>query len=272
MSAADVTNTARVRAAEALRRHAPELADVDVTHLGGGLDHAAFVAGSLVLRVADGRSVQREAGLLAFVAPRLPIPVPRPRFSDDSGVLGYPKLLGRPLLGAEPPPGSAAALGRFLRDLHAIAPAAVAEFVDADDAEPAAWLTDLREPADLVGVVRSSVPPPSPRRVLAHTDLGAEHILSDGTTMTGILDWTDAAVTDPAVDFGRIYRDFGPVFLDQTLHAYGGLDGAEPRIEYYARCAALEDFAYGQRTGREEYAAAAERSFSWLFPDQKGQS
>jgi aminoglycoside phosphotransferase (APT) family kinase protein len=94
----------------------------------------------------------------------------------------------------------------------------------------------------------------------------------NGATLTGILDWSDAALTDPALDFARLYRDFGPAFLDQTMRSYGGLDGARPRIEYYARCAALEDFAYGQRTGREEYAAAAERSFSWLFPDQRGQS
>ncbi len=43
--------------------------------------------------------------------------------------------------------------------------------------------------------------------------------------------------------------------------------GARPRIEYYARCAALEDFAYGRETGREEYAAAAVGGFSWLFPN-----
>ena len=78
-------------------------------------------------------------------------------------------------------------------------------------------------------------------------------------------------MTDPAVDFGHICRDFGPVFLDQAMRAYGGLDDAHPRIEY-ARCAGLEDFAYGRRPRREEYAAAAERSFTWLFPDQRGQS
>jgi hypothetical protein len=47
------------------------------------------------------------------------------------------------------------------------------------------------------------------------------------------------------VDFGRFYRDFGPVFLDQIMRACGGLDGAQPRIEYYARSAAIEDFTYG---------------------------
>ena len=39
-----------------------------------------------------------------------------------------------------------------------------------------------------------------------------------------------------------------------------------PRIEFFARCAALEDLAYGRATGRREYATNAERSFAWLFP------
>ena len=71
--------TTRMRATQALRRHAPELADAPVEELGRGLDNTAFVAADLVLRVAEDRSVQREAGLLEFLAPRLPIPIPRPR-------------------------------------------------------------------------------------------------------------------------------------------------------------------------------------------------
>ena len=187
-------------------------------------------------------------------------------------MLGYPLLPGRPLLGGDPPRGISAELGRFLRDLHAIKPETVAAFVETDDADPAEWLIDLDGPADLLSVVRSTVPPPSSQRVVAHTDLGAEHILTDGTTVSGIIDWTDAAVTDPAVDFARLYRDFGPTVVEQTMRVYGGLAGAHRRIEYYARCAALEDFSYGQQTGHEQYAKAAQRSFTWLFPDQTHRS
>ena len=64
-----MTDTARMRATEALPRHAPELVDVDVRDLGRGLDHVVFVAADLVLRVADGRSVQREAALLESLPP-----------------------------------------------------------------------------------------------------------------------------------------------------------------------------------------------------------
>jgi aminoglycoside phosphotransferase (APT) family kinase protein len=265
--AGPVTEPAAARAARALRRHAPELADLPLRELGRGLENTAFAAGELVLRVADGPDVQREAGLLEVLGSRLPLAVPVPVFADgDTGVLGYRLLPGRPLLGRTPAPGTATVLGRFLRDLHATDPDAVRRLVDEDGADPAEWLADLDGPAELLRVVRSSVPRPSALRVVAHADLGAEHLLADGTGLTGVIDWSDCAVTDPALDFARLHRDFGPAFLAEALQAYGGLPDAGPRIEFFARCAALEDLGYGLRTGRAEYAAAARRSLAWLFP------
>ena len=73
--------------------------------------------------------------------------------------------------------------------------------------------------------------------------------MRDGA-LTGIIDWSDAAITDPALDLARLYRDFGPDFLAALLPAYGPLPEAMPRIEFFARCAALEDLAYGRATGR----------------------
>ena len=52
----------------------------------------------------------------------------------------------------------------------------------------------------------------------------------------------------------------------ETAHGYGG----PPRIEFFARCAALEDLAFAKATGRHEYAANARRSFTWLFPQRAG--
>jgi aminoglycoside phosphotransferase (APT) family kinase protein len=101
---------------------------------------------------------------------------------------------------------------------------------------------------------------------VAHADLGAEHILELDGTLTGIIDWSDAAVADPALDLARLYRDFGPAFLEELSQVYGPLAETMPRIEFFARCAALEDLAYGRATGRREYVANAQRSFAWLFP------
>lgn len=254
------------RARRAVRAHAPELLDDEIVELGRGLDNTTFAVAGLVLRVADGGSVGREARLLETVAAHVSIPIPRPRFADDdAGVLGYERIPGRPLLGRPPPPRAAERLGRFLRDLHGIDPEAVTDLIPTDDADAGAWLADLDGPRELVRMLHASRPRPSPERVVAHADLGAEHILELDGELSGIIDWSDAAITDPALDFARLYRDFGPLFLDELLRVYGPLPEAMPRVEFFARCAALEDLAYGRATGRHEYVTSAERSFEWLF-------
>jgi len=216
--------------------------------------------------------VLREARLLEVVAEHAPIPVPAPRFADAvTGVLGYRRLPGEPLLGRPPAPGAAQRLGEFLRVLHATDLAIAAELVPTEAADPAEWLQDLDGPQEVVRVLHASRPRPSPHRVLAHADLGAEHILELHGALTGIIDWSDAAITDPALDFARLYRDFGRRFLDELLQAYGPFPDAMQRIEFFARCAALEDLAYGSATGRAVYATSAERSLAWLFPQRRYQ-
>ena len=70
------------------------------------------------------------------------------------------------------------------------------------------------------------------------------------------------------MDFARPYRDFGPDFLAEVLDAYGDLpepDALSERIRFFARCAALEDLAFGREHGRDQYTRSAERSLGWLF-------
>ena len=263
-----MSETARSRAARALAEHAPGYRTTELCELGSGLDHDTFVVDDLVVRAARSVTASREADLLALVARSVPLPVPVPRFADAQlGVLAYPFLPGLPLLGRRPPPDAPAHLGRFLRDLHRIDPAEVGNRAPVDPADPDAWLEDLVGPPRLLEVLHRSRPPAAPECVLAHADLGAEHILVHGDRISGVIDWADAAVTDPALDFARLYRDFGPAFLDDVLTAYGGGSPALlARTTFFARCAALEDLAYGRATGREEYSRAAERSLAWLFP------
>jgi aminoglycoside phosphotransferase (APT) family kinase protein len=248
--------------------NAPELAEQEVVELGQGLDNSAFVVGELVLRVAHGPGVACEARLLEHLAPRLSIPIPTPRFADENaGVMGYRRIPGRPLLGRRAPSDAAARLGRFLRELHTVDIEPVTDFLATEDADPSAWLEELDGPRDLIRLVHARRPRQSRRRVVAHADLGAEHILELDGTLTGVIDWSDAAITDPALDFARLYRDFGPGFLAQLLGSYGPVSPpALSRIEFFARCAALEDLAFGSQTGRHEYIANAKRSLAWLFP------
>lgn len=261
----------RERASGAVLAHAPEYGEAELRELGGGLDHRAFVVRDVVVRVADAsrpEAVVREAELLRLVRARLSVPVPVPVFADPvRGVLAHRLLAGRPLLDRRPPTGLATLLGRVLRGLHGIDPADLDARVPVDPADPDEWLEELTGPSRLLQIVHGQRPRPAERLVLAHADLGAEHLLEADGELTGIIDWSDAAVTDPAVDFARLYRDFGPAFLDEALLAYGR-DSApfRSRITFFARCAALEDIAYGRASGRTAYQRVAQRSLSWLFP------
>jgi aminoglycoside phosphotransferase (APT) family kinase protein len=246
--------------------------------LGSGLDNAAFVAGEHIVRVAQdagaGLGVDREAGLLAVVgAAGLGIAVPEPVFVDGvRGVVCYRRLPGEPLLGRDAPPTAAVSIGRALRRLHAVDTAVVDGLVPREPGVAADWADALAGPRDLVDAVRADVPAAHTREVLGHNDLGAEHLLADGSGLTGIIDWSDAALTDPAVDFARLLRDFGPAFLAAALDAYGGSDDASddalPRIWFYARCAAIDDLEFARTTGRTAYRDNALRSLAWLFPDR----
>lgn len=93
-----------------------------------------------------------------------------------------------------------------------------------------------------------------------HNDLGTEHILVEprSDTISGVIDWTDAAIADPVVDLALIYRDLGPEVLDLTLESYGGRfdDVDRERAVFYAGCSLLEDIAYGVRTGADRYLEA----------------
>ncbi|MFC7613809.1 phosphotransferase [Actinokineospora soli] len=117
------------------------------------------------------------------------------------------------------------------------------------------------------GLPRRGTTPVGTPLVFSHNDLGAEHLLADGGTVVGVIDWTDASVSDPARDFSRLHRDFGPATHDAVLQHYQGPYGPADaeRTRFFARCGLLEDAAYGLRTGADAYLRAALASFPHTF-------
>ena len=252
-----------------------------VVRLGGGLDNVVYlVNGELVVRGSrevDPAGTRREAELLGVVAGFSSLPVPELVFVDvEAGVLAYRKLPGVPLLGhpVAEPARLAAPLGEFVGRLHQAPLAEMERLVPRDHHPPPAWLEEAeRDYRDVVGHVPAaarplveaflgSPPPPEPTALaFCHNDLGSEHVLVDvqTTTVTGVIDWTDAAIADPAYDLALLRRDLGLEFLDLMLAHYGEPwdDADSERARFYARCALLEDLAYGVRTGARLYAEAA---------------
>ncbi|WP_136519465.1 aminoglycoside phosphotransferase family protein [Cellulomonas telluris] len=275
----------------AWRRHG--IAPGAARFLGSGLDNVAVVVDGLVVRVAAqedpgrrARAVAREAWLLRALGGVLPLPVPVPAVvAPQDGLLAYPLLPGRPaleLLGAVDAAAVGAALGAFLSVLHRRPVARFAPRLGTDRTPAADALQEARAlhprlvgnlPAEHRGPVAAflaEAPPAAPVHVVAHADLGAEHVLVDPGTgrVTGVVDWTDATVTDPARDLGLLLRDLGPAALEAALLHYGGGDhrALRERACFYARCGALEDLAYGLATGRQSYADKSLAALPWLFP------
>ncbi|GAA4135143.1 phosphotransferase family protein [Actinomadura keratinilytica] len=273
---------------DVVREHLPGYPVETVAALGEGEDNTAYeVNGELIVRFAkDGdprrraAKVRREAALLGFVAGISPLPVPEPRFvAAERGCLAYAKLPGVPLIDVAGPPAAVAeTLGGLLRALHDVPASRATRFAEVDDEPTEAWRREAAATyAQLAGEVPGryrpaverflAAPPPEGGTdpVFTHNDLGIEHVLADGARVTGVIDWSDAAITDPAVDFGRLYRDLGPGALDAALRRYGDREPAE-RAVFYARCAVLEDMAYGIETGDEKYLRKSLRALDWLFP------
>jgi aminoglycoside phosphotransferase (APT) family kinase protein len=266
-----------------LARHLPGHKVGRVTGLGEGLDNAAFeVDGELVVRKSKeadpalrADAIRREAHLLAAVARISTLPIPEPAFADpEAGFIAYRRLPGRPLMDhpVAEPALLAPELGRFLGDLHGPSLEKLEGLVERDLYPMAAWLEDAGEdyrdcakrlPAGARRQIEDFLdhPPPAEPQSLAfcHNDLGAEHILVDveDNAVTGIIDWTDAAITDPARDLALIYRDLGPEVCRLALAHYEGAfgDADRDRAVFYARCKLLEDIAHGLGTpGARRYA------------------
>jgi aminoglycoside phosphotransferase (APT) family kinase protein len=114
--------------------------------------------------------------------------------------------------------------------------------------------------------------------VFSHNDLGIEHVLVDPAmwTVTGVIDWSDAAIVDPAYDFGLLYRDLGPAALDTALAAYRtdthDVGALRDRAVFFGRCGVIEDLAYGVQTGRHRYVDKSLAALEWLFPAAENDS
>ncbi|MFC7246656.1 phosphotransferase family protein [Catellatospora aurea] len=282
---------------DVLAAHLPGHRIGAVVELGVGLENVAYeVDGALVVRfsrehdpVRRAELIEHEARLLAAVARVSPLPVPEPVFAaPDLGCLAYAKLSGVPLPESpgwvEHGTSIAATLGELLAVLHAEPVDAWRGLADVDDQPPAEW---LREAAELHEAVAEHVPvahrraveaffeSPPPGRghdlVFSHNDLGIEHVLVDPAewTVTGVIDWSDAALVDPAYDFGLLHRDLGPAALRAALARYPAAADVAALVEravFYARCSVFEDLAYGVETGRVGYLDRGVGAMAWLFP------
>jgi aminoglycoside phosphotransferase (APT) family kinase protein len=264
----------------------PDLALDSVVHLADGFDNTVFVVdGTWAVRFPR-REVAvallaRELPLLEPLAPRLPLPVPVPELiGRPSGGYPWPFWGARLLPGVELADAAlsedareplGAEVGRFLAALHDPSVARDLGGTLPPDpmrrSQPAVRGPLARETLDRLAsrggwdpgsavdravddllAVASSVGGPTGVPVLAHGDFHLRHLLvtADGAA-TGVIDWGDACLADPAVDLSMAYGGFAGPARAALLSAYGDVVDEErelrARVLAVGLCAALADYA-----------------------------
>lgn len=249
-----------------------------------GTENTTFTVGDYIVRLSDDfDAVRREVNVLDALARAAPVPTPVPELHEPAlGLMAYRRLRGTPLLlrSARHPSTVVPALVAVLSALRRI-PSASCLPVDHYPNEQ--WHSDAVrafacvrshlsvEQERRVGAFLDEAPPSTrAMHVAQHNDLGAEHILVDNRgEVTGIIDWTDAARTDPARDIGSVYRDLGPAAALRLGEALDGSVGADEmrRIRFHARCRWLEDVVFGMEAplARRPYLVNAWSTFAHTF-------
>ncbi|HET9016939.1 MAG TPA: phosphotransferase [Thermomicrobiaceae bacterium] len=257
-----------------------------VAPLGAGWDGTAFTVGDRLVfrfprRAEVAARLRVEVALLAELGPALPLPVPRPDHVAPGALdfpwtfAGYPLLRGVPLDAValdDPAIGRVADdLGRFLAALHRF-PADRAAALGVPAFTPERWvertaalweralpvvavrLGDERA-ARLDGAWRARL---ADRRlldftpVLVHGDLALEHVLVDPESgrVGGVIDFTDAMVADPALDYAGL-----PEALARRVQAASGESGGASFWARWAFCRAatpLHAVLAGRQLGRDD--------------------
>ncbi|ANW22126.1 phosphotransferase [Streptomyces clavuligerus] len=228
-------------------------------------------------RLVDGRWVERrprrpevaarllaETRLMPWLAPRLPLAVPVPRvLTHDPLAVRHALVPGAPL--EHPTPRDGRLLGRFLRALHT---------VDAADAvrhgalpAGAARAERAEEGADFRRRVLPLLPPERhrsaaalldavralPAAALVHGDLGPEHLLAEEAPptgpLTGVIDFGDAHVGDPAIDLAWALYGAGRAVADAVAETYPVTRELRARALLWHRLGPWYEVTHGLDTG-----------------------
>jgi aminoglycoside phosphotransferase (APT) family kinase protein len=197
-----------VRVEEALTEALPDVEPRTLLPIETGWDSVAVdVDGEWILRVARRDEVAAtyrvEIALLPELAPLFPVAVPTPIRTGPDWILTR-RIAGEPFHTS----AVVRPLGELLAALHAF------------DVERAQQLgAETHDPQTDVDRFRSQVLPlldPDERAAaealldehaaatyeprLTHADLGPEHVLVERGRISGVIDWTDMRVGDPAID------------------------------------------------------------------------
>ncbi len=274
----------------------PALSVESCAPLGEGWDSAAWLINNRLVfrfpkRAAVARALAIEIALVPDLAAALPVPLPRFDYVARRGAptdpslpfVGYTALRGVFLDRApdllRPDSPLVAPLAAALRALHRF-PRERAVAAGLPDRDWAGWVAHwerfvartLADPGGLLHPAARAWAAALGERLLAelrraarpiavlHHDLALEHLLvsANGAQLTGIIDWGDLALGDPALDFVGLARGGFAATLDALLAAYGPTDDRFPaRIALYGAMGPFHQLAFAREIGDAAMVAAS---------------
>jgi len=222
------------------------------------------LGGEWIVRVPRREGVRAtlatEVRLLPKLAPGLPVPVPNFELVSD-GAVAYRKLHGRPLDPSREALG--VQVGRFLAALHDFPVERARELGVPEPPWRDTYERFTREVLDAAG---PALGPEAEAMVaghleddanfafaprLIHADLGPAHLLAAGDELTGVIDWGDVRIGDPALDFAWLLQQ---PFAEAVLAAYGDHEpGLAQRALFYHRLGPWYELHYGLFYDRPDF-------------------
>jgi aminoglycoside phosphotransferase (APT) family kinase protein len=199
-------------------------------------------------RLVDGRWVERtprrpdreeplrrEVRLLPWLAPQLPVAVPRPAVVAENPLVVRHELIAGTAWDGHGA-GVARAVADAVRSLHRVS-ATDARRVGVPDLAPD-WYDDF------AGVVLPLVDDDLrqrggwlldrvaayPRSSVVHGDLGPAHLLVRDGRLAGIIDWGDCGIGDPALDLAWLLHGAPTATAEVVSRGYGVKRGLRARV------------------------------------------
>jgi aminoglycoside phosphotransferase (APT) family kinase protein len=266
----------------------PQFDGATIERFGEGWDNVAFLVGGRCVfrfprRAISAPLIQTEAAVLPAIAAHLPAAIPAPRWIGRPEerypwtFCGYERIAGDILSSHVLDDAAYAVLardtGRFLCALHAIdtiplrdgLPPDTIGRLDHAQRRPKLELRLrelqeaglIRDPRRILHQLDMVAPTGSRALCLVHGDLYARHVLVRDGRMSGVIDWGDVHLGDPAVDLGVLFEVFPESARAAFLKAYGPVDETTMALaQYRGIYHAVLVAHYGYRIGDAELQRA----------------
>jgi aminoglycoside phosphotransferase (APT) family kinase protein len=200
-------------------------------------------------------ALEREIAFLPIIASALPVEVPRFEYvSPEPAFVVYRLIQGEALAGED-----SDGVRAFLRALHAVDVASLP--LEAED-----WIERYRRQCDrFVDLVFPLLDSGTRARAevlfaqvetlegfepaVIHADLGAEHMLVRDDRLAGVIDWGDACIGDPALDYAWL--------LNEPFTEWDVDEDVRRRARFYYQLAPFYSVHYGVFRNLPDYTERA---------------